>query len=87
MNGKPDSGSINTTSKVPGVSGPNSDTGHLPTRATGSAIPSVSGDSSGKPHKSACSVPPVAGGKEGSPNNGANQAYTASGPERMNITR
>lgn len=85
MNGKPNSGQINSTSKVPSVSGPKSDTGCLPTRATGTAIPGVSGDSKGNIN-APCSVPPVSGGRTGSPNNGANPQHPAGGEMRTPIT-
>lgn len=89
MNGKADSGSVNSTCQsgsMPPVSGFKGDTGQLNTKLTGGSVPSVSGDSSGKCHTTKCSAPSVAGCKEGSPNDGSNPTYTVSGPERMPIT-
>jgi hypothetical protein len=86
MSGKADTGSPQFTSTVPPVSGPKADTGGLPTRATGSAIPGVSGDSKGNIHGDG-SVPALQKGEcSTSPNNGANPQHPAVGEMRTPIT-
>ena len=84
MNGKADTGSVNTETHttIPGTRGCIEGS---PGRPTGGSIPGVSGDSSGKLSGSG-SAPSVSGGREGSPNQSGNPQHAVSGPERMPIT-
>lgn len=89
MDGKANTGRINSScasGPMPKVGGPKPDTGCLPTRPTGPAIPAVGGDSSGSSSKTYQGVPPVAKCKDSSPNNGANPQHAVSGEMRTPIT-
>ena len=90
MDGKPDTGSVNSTcasGAMPQVNGPMKDTGSPPNRPTGPSIPGVSGDSSGKISGDG-EAPDVAPCRDSpNPSEANNPQQAASGPERMPITR
>jgi hypothetical protein len=84
MNGKPNSGSINTTSKVPAVGSPGQSSPKTSSPDKRQSVPQ--GTSAGSWNDKGA-VPPVSGGKEGSPNDGANPQHPAAGEMRTPITR
>jgi hypothetical protein len=85
-NGKANTGSPQFTSKVPGVSGPMSDTGSPNNHLTGGNVPGVSGDSKGNIHGDGSPHALEKGECSSSPNNGANPQHTVTGAMRTPIT-
>ena len=78
MNGKADTGSVNSTCASGAMPPVGSEGQSSPSVTCGDKRAPVSGDSAGHINAS-CSVPNVTSGKEGSPNNGNNPQHPAAG--------
>ena len=83
MNGKPDTGSPQFTSKVPNVP---SEGCSSPKIKHPGGVPPVSGDSAGRPDTTKAATASPGSCRDGSPNNGANPQQPVQGGERTPIT-